>query len=198
MTRYDKVSTDDVIAVSHRCARLFTNKACFCHRINQIVEFVFPWLTSKFSAAKGFLKNSFRAEKIATDKRFCRTNRKWIVSTFEDWPRGYEFRLRGAKTILLMTESCVTVLLLFFLFHQRLLKLQCYKTDTLWKSFATKMFVKWLARPSVCFPLPCLCTLLVRYRERSKEETTAKKARPVIFVNRVTLVPFEIETLDKW
>lgn len=33
--------------------------------------------------------------------------------------------------------------------------------------------------------------------ERSKEETTAKKARPVILVNRVTLVPFEIETLDK-
>ena len=33
--------------------------------------------------------------------------------------------------------------------------------------------------------------------ERSKEETTAKKARPVIFVNRVTLVPFETETLDK-
>ena len=76
MARYDKVSTDEIIAVSHRCARLFTNKACFCHRINQIVEFVFPWLTSKFSAAEGFLKNSFRAEKIATDKRFCRTNRK--------------------------------------------------------------------------------------------------------------------------
>ena len=33
--------------------------------------------------------------------------------------------------------------------------------------------------------------------ERSKKETIAKKARPVIFVNRVTLVPFEIETLDK-
>lgn len=76
MARCDKVSTDEVIAVFHRCARLFTNKACFCHRINQIVEFVFPWLASKLSAAKGFLNNSFRAEKIATDKRFCRTNRK--------------------------------------------------------------------------------------------------------------------------
>lgn len=63
MARYDKVSTDEVIAVSHRCARLFTNKACFCHRINQIVEFVFPWLTSKFSAAKVFLKTVFEPKK---------------------------------------------------------------------------------------------------------------------------------------
>ena len=76
MARYDKVSTDEIIAVSHRCTRLFTNKACFCRRINQIVELVFSWLTLKFSAVKGFLKNSFRAKKIATDKRFCRTNRK--------------------------------------------------------------------------------------------------------------------------